>query len=708
MEKGVMQKRIISSGIVLLFLLIVSCTSSRSSLTLFQFANDDEVKRIEPLRGASASVNDLGALEVAYPHAEKAAAVLLHADPFWNCGDYLYFSMDVRNPGSKEAILACRIEGNPWNDAGILIPAGESKTFNALIKREKLRDDVDSLLFAMNGLPGGIVGYQYGQIQADSILFIALNSPYPLEAHTLIVDNVRLSGSVVYPDPRDVFVFPFIDKYGQDANGEWPDKVKSPADLELHTQKEALDLEVHPGPQGWSRYGGWAGGPRLVATGHFRTEKRGGKWWLVDPEGYLFWSHGLDCVRKGANTPITGREHFFRELPEKNEQNAYLFGKRDGSPKGYYKDTPFETFDFRLLNLTRKYGDDWDRKFTEISQRRLRSWGINTIANWSDPDIYVGGKTPYTGTLHSRGRTIEGSTGQWGKFPDPFDESFVESLEDQFRRHSERGSCVDPFCIGFFIDNEMHWGDSTHLAISALNSPADQPARKAVIKRLKRKYGSIRAVGRAWELDFKNWAAIRVPAEGKHNLRMLQDLSLCNQLIAGAYFENCRRTLKSFAPDKLYLGCRFDFHFYPYEETQGVWVQKIAARYCDVVSFNRYRFTTADLIPPAGVDKPLIIGEFHFGSLDRGKYHPGLRAVNDQEQRAEFYRHYVESALKNPFLVGVHWFQYCDSATSGRFDGENYQIGFLDICDTPYWVMIGACREVGYSIYQTRIKHNHK
>jgi len=66
------------------------------------------------------------------------------------------------------------------------------------------------------------------------------------------------------------------------------------------------------------------------------------------------------------------------------------------------------------------------------------------------------------------------------------------------------------------------------------------------------------------------------------------------------------------------------------------------------------------------------------------------------------YRSYVQGALRNPAIVGTHWFQYGDQATTGRGDGENYQIGFLDICDTPYPETIAACREVGYSMYAHR------
>jgi len=32
----------------------------------------------------------------------------------------------------------------------------------------------------------------------------------------------------------------------------------------------------------------------------------------------------------------------------------------------------------------------------------------------------------------------------------------------------------------------------------------------------------------------------------------------------------------------------------------------------------------------------------------------------------------------------VHWFTLYDQSALGRFDGECYNIGFLDVCNRPY------------------------
>ena len=63
----------------------------------------------------------------------------------------------------------------------------------------------------------------------------------------------------------------------------------------------------------------------------------------------------------------------------------------------------------------------------------------------------------------------------------------------------------------------------------------------------------------------------------------------------------------------------------------------------------------------------------------------------------------METALRDPLLVGVHWFQYKDQPLTGRvLDGENYQIGFVNLVDTPYPEMTAATRALAARLYPTR------
>jgi hypothetical protein len=67
--------------------------------------------------------------------------------------------------------------------------------------------------------------------------------------------------------------------------------------------------------------------------------------------------------------------------------------------------------------------------------------------------------------------------------------------------------------------------------------------------------------------------------------------------------------------------------------------------------------------------------------------------VRDQAQRAVAYRYYVENAFAMPALIGAHWFQWADEPNTGRGDGENYNIGFIDVTDRPYQELIDAAKE---------------
>jgi hypothetical protein len=178
--------------------------------------------------------------------------------------------------------------------------------------------------------------------------------------------------------------------------------------------------------------------------------------------------------------------------------------------------------------------------------------------------------------------------------------------------------------------------------------------------------------------------------------RARDDLRSYYTRAAEHYFRTVREVIKEIAPHQLYLGCRFAW--------ANVRAAAAAAKYCDIVSYNLYQRSVSDFRPAGAEDAPLLIGEFHFGALDRGLFHTGLVPVSNQEARAQAYRDYVLGAVRHPQFVGTHWFQYQDEPTTGRvYDEENYQIGLVDIADTPYVETVTAVREVGEQMYRVRL-----
>ena len=495
--------------------------------------------------------------------------------------------------------------------------------------------------------------------------------------------------------------FPYIDKYGQFIHKDWPDKVHSDADFARQREKEERDLAAHPGPKGWDKWGGWADGPQLPKTGGFSTTKWNGKWWIVDPDGHLWWSHGpVRVLPSSAMTPLAtpkgDRAGWFAELPARDDPVFGAFYEtRDVLLWPYYGKRGIDkVYDFSAANIRRKYGEKWFDAWADLAHRRLRSWSCNTIANSSDKRICLMDRTPYTERFEIHARPIAGHKGGWWEFCDPFDPSF--RAEARRMTGVYRDEIADPWCFGFFVDNEHHWGAAHSFGLSTLKSPADQPCKAAFRDRLKAKYGTVAKLNAVWGTAYRDWDDfLRVTKEPKSFKGAKADLEAFSSEIAEAYFRIIREELKRANPGKLYLGCRW-------AGGAPAFTVKAAAKYCDVISYNVYRKEMSGFKLPEGIDAPVMIGEFHFGALDRGPFCPGLILLRDQKHRAETYKEYVRTSLEHPQIVGVHWHQFSDQATSGRFDGENMQVGWTDVCDTPYWETVEAVREIGAKMYEIR------
>ena len=673
----------------------LSVAQESQSLLLFDFGQGFDVGTVIT-SDAKAILPEGGTLRIETGHKENYPGVTLRAPAGkWDLSNYEYVSIEVKNVGSRRVTIYCRLD-NPGADGdkscvtdSITLSGGDAATFVVHIFSSPWRLSEPVELVGMRGAP-----VHSGKIYTSNVTQLLVFVNKPAADYVFEIGNIRAGGSVEMLDAKTFF--PFIDEFGQFIHRDWPGKTHSLEELVAYGKAELKDIADHPGPPGRDQYGGWTTGPKLKATGFFRVEKYQDKWWLVDPEGRLFWSHGIDCVNSTDATPITDRERYFRDLPQSDSPFAKFYGTGTWAPLGYYKDhCPYKTYDFGQASLLRKYGQKWEQAFAEMSHTRLKSWGMNTIANWSNANICLMRKTPYVCTISYSTRKLEGSQGYWGKFNDVFDPNFRRVLAE--RLVSEKGKTTgDPWCVGFFVDNELSWGDEVSLSLAALISPPDQPAKKVFVEDLKAEYKTVDRLNAAWGTAYATWEALLQGRQAPDKNKAREDLAAFYTKTAETYFRTIRDELKKVAPDQLYMGCRF------------AWVNdraaRAAAKFCDIVSYNRYEYSVAEHRMPDGIDKPVIIGEFHFGALDRGMFHPGLKNTANQQDRAHTYKSYVLGALRNQYIVGTHWFQYRDQATTGRGDGENYQIGFVDICDNPYPEIVQACREVGYNMYDYRQK----
>jgi arylsulfatase A-like enzyme len=95
---------------------------------------------------------------------------------------------------------------------------------------------------------------------------------------------------------------PYLDELGQVSAVLWPGKATGLKAARETMQTEFKQAEKDAKERKLSKFGGWIDGPRLNASGRFRTQKVNEKWWLVDPEGYLFFSVGACLTGSRAET----------------------------------------------------------------------------------------------------------------------------------------------------------------------------------------------------------------------------------------------------------------------------------------------------------------------------------------------------------------------------------------------------------------------
>ncbi|OGV58334.1 MAG: hypothetical protein A2X45_19080 [Lentisphaerae bacterium GWF2_50_93] len=665
--------------------------------TLLTFDASYDVKTVKG-NGGTAEAGSPGTLLIKTPAKAGWPGVIIPApEGKWDLSDYEYICVNIHNVDTHDIDVFVRVD-NPGADGHknciterTAMQPDQHVTLTVQLKRVS---SSPIKLFGMNGYPQGLYPDKVG-LDASNIVAITIFTASTPNDNKFEISNAYAAGKYEVPKwitMTDKEFFPFVDKYGQFIHKEWPGKIHSDEELLKNKDAEAKKLETDPGPANWDKWGGWAKGPELKATGSFRTEKIDGKWWLVDPDGHLFFSTGITCVGMGwAMTPVEDRAAWFKDLPPNEDANKEFYTKTWKSWSGHYKGREPLCFDFSKINLSRKYGSDWKKVYPDVIHKRLRSWGINTFGNWSDGRIAKMQRTPYTMTFFYDAKKLRNNG---GGFPDVFDPKFQGAV-DNAAKNWLKGTADDPWCIGYFLDNEMPWGGEVTLARETLASPADQGAKKEMILFLQKKYPEITELNKAWGTNFATWDAFakETKADPKTDLAK-KDLTEFTGLIAETYFRTVKEAIKKVAPDKLYLGCRC--------VGGSMNIITAAAKYCDVISYNRYCHSVRDMLLPEGVDAPTLIGEFHFGALDRGMFWNGLVSSDNQAERAKNYAGYVNSALDNPQIVGTHWFQYGDEAVTGRGDGENAQCGFVDGCDTPYEETIKAAREVGEKMYEHR------
>lgn len=419
-------------------------------------------------------------------------------------------------------------------------------------------------------------------------------------------------------------------------------------------------------------------GPQIDrATGFFHTKQVNGKWWLVDPAGRAFFMIGTDHVNYNG--------HWCETL-------------------GY---APYGR------NAQEKYGSE--EKWIQTQFGRLSAWGFNALPY--SAESMRRRQFPHVETL-SLGTSfgdIDGLSPKttWTGFPNVFNPEWPKHCD---RIARERCAAVknDPWVLGYFLDNELEWYGTTATGLfgEAWKRPADDPTKQAWLAFLATKC-SPKEFSQHWGIPiarFEELANHRLPVDPRTEKGKVIVLDFI-RLAADRYFRTCAEAIKRYDPNHLIFGCRFA------SRAPAIW--DIAGKYCDVLTFNYYKWIDVKRgVPAVLIDeltgwyrqaqKPMMCTEWSFPALDAGLpclWGGGMR-VDTQAQRAACFTHFQTMLFSLPFIVGSSYFMYIDEPAQGisRTFPEDCNYGLLDVNDNAYPEITEAAAKLNPRVYELHQK----
>ncbi|MHC5039730.1 MAG: beta-galactosidase [Planctomycetota bacterium] len=438
------------------------------------------------------------------------------------------------------------------------------------------------------------------------------------------------------------------------------------------------------------------------ATGFFRTEKIDGVWWLINPEGELFWSVGACCT--GGGNPVLQKNQLEPMQDKKGAMLAFIRQSMERAAEwgfnslGAWSSLDWHGFELRKWNAAR-------REKGEIPLAYFLTFNSSN-AGLSDREAMRRGFF----LVDTAGLPQGGTRAQGHRMCDPFNPEWQRALEEYFQRKIAPYR-DDPDCIGIFLDNEI----SIFNLSQFLWSPH---ALEAFVAHLKFKHHSAEKLNSAWSTKKAvctyseiSSSALRKnpPGMGRGSQAMDRDLQEFETILVKAYVKAIVSAARRVDSNHLLIGNRwgtgheefvpyvrhfmaafsaFDIcaaNLYPHPE-EGSWV-------ADFNSRKQLGWIKA-LHEMTG--KPILIGEFGTASRDSGVPVQRWRArtLDTDEQRGESYKKMVYTYYSLPFVVGAHWFRWSNGYGFGnQLMRDPRSCGLIDDWNKPYEKIVAAIRE---------------
>ena len=383
---------------------------------------------------------------------------------------------------------------------------------------------------------------------------------------------------------------------------------------------------------------------RAKATGFFRPEKRGDRWWLVDPDGGRFIHKAVVSVAP-LRTP--GAQAAFRDE----------FGTEE--------------------------------KWAARTTAWLRTLGFNGTGAWSDTTRLRATPTPVVYTLiwnfmSSYGRRRGGTYQQPGHTGYPKDCIFVfdPAFEEFCDEHAKQLAATkdDPWLLGHFSDNELPL--KREALANFLSLPDSDHGHRAARAWLQARHGTAATAQQITERDRQDFL----------------------EYVVDRYLGIVARAIRRHDPNHLFLGSRFNGMNLRYPEifrAAGRHLDVVAVNYYHAWSPDPELL--AMWARESG--RPILITEWYAKGMDAPGLANRSGAgwvVKSQTDRGRFYENFTLGLIESRVCVGWHWFKYADNDPADtRADPSNTDSnkGIVSNRYEPYAPLVTSMERINKRVY---------